>query len=326
MLRRRAPGGDLVGARPRSPAQDRARRAGRGVPPGDRRRRSTSGHRVVRATASISTCTSCRDLRTPLRNARMTARGDVARRRTGVAWEGDVPADSCVRVGTVETTVPPVPGELALDLELTAGDVSATNRYTRSSCDRERTRQLPKRPDPLPGLAAVKVHHHSYDAVIVGAGGAGLRAAIEVAGKCRTAVLTKLYPTRSHTGAAQGGMCAALANVEEDSWEWHAFDTVKGGGLPGRPARHRDHVPGGHRRGHRARALRPAVQPHARGQDRPAPLRRPHPEPRRGPGPAGVLLRRPHRPHDPADALPAVRQAGGQLLQRVPGAGRRLRR
>jgi succinate dehydrogenase / fumarate reductase flavoprotein subunit len=63
----------------------------------------------------------------------------------------------------------------------------------------------------------------------VGAGGAGLRAAIETAGKCRTAVLTKLYPTRSHTGAAQGGMCAALANVEDDSWEWHLFDTVKGG-------------------------------------------------------------------------------------------------
>ena len=75
----------------------------------------------------------------------------------------------------------------------------------------------------------MNVHHHSYDAVIVGAGGAGLRAAIETAGKCRTAVITKLYPTRSHTGAAQGGMCAALANVEEDSWEWHLFDTIKGG-------------------------------------------------------------------------------------------------
>jgi succinate dehydrogenase / fumarate reductase, flavoprotein subunit len=75
----------------------------------------------------------------------------------------------------------------------------------------------------------VNVHHHRYDAVIVGAGGAGLRAAIETVGNCRTAVLTKLYPTRSHTGAAQGGMCAALANVEEDSAEWHTFDTVKGG-------------------------------------------------------------------------------------------------
>ncbi len=70
---------------------------------------------------------------------------------------------------------------------------------------------------------------HKYDAVIVGAGGAGLRAALESGTRCRTAVLTKLYPTRSHTGAAQGGMCAALANVEEDNWEWHTFDTVKGG-------------------------------------------------------------------------------------------------
>ncbi len=70
---------------------------------------------------------------------------------------------------------------------------------------------------------------HSYDVVIVGAGGAGLRAALEASGRARTAVLSKLYPTRSHSGAAQGGMCAALANVEEDNWEWHTFDTVKGG-------------------------------------------------------------------------------------------------
>ncbi|MDP9295086.1 MAG: succinate dehydrogenase flavoprotein subunit [Actinomycetota bacterium] len=70
---------------------------------------------------------------------------------------------------------------------------------------------------------------HTYDAVIVGAGGAGLRAAIEASGHVRTAVISKLYPTRSHTGAAQGGMCAALGNVEEDSPEWHTFDTVKGG-------------------------------------------------------------------------------------------------
>jgi len=75
----------------------------------------------------------------------------------------------------------------------------------------------------------VAVHEHSYDVVIVGAGGAGMRAALEASSRVRTAVLTKLYPTRSHTGAAQGGMCAALANVEEDNWEWHTFDTVKGG-------------------------------------------------------------------------------------------------
>ena len=70
---------------------------------------------------------------------------------------------------------------------------------------------------------------HRYDVIIVGAGGAGMRAAIESGSRARTAVLTKLYPTRSHTGAAQGGMCAALANVEDDNWEWHTFDTVKGG-------------------------------------------------------------------------------------------------
>ncbi|MGH2357404.1 MAG: FAD-dependent oxidoreductase, partial [Candidatus Limnocylindria bacterium] len=71
--------------------------------------------------------------------------------------------------------------------------------------------------------------NHTYDAVIVGAGGAGLRAAIEASKDVRTAVISKLYPTRSHTGTAQGGMCAALGNVEEDSPEWHAFDTIKGG-------------------------------------------------------------------------------------------------
>jgi succinate dehydrogenase / fumarate reductase flavoprotein subunit len=73
------------------------------------------------------------------------------------------------------------------------------------------------------------VHYHQHDIVIVGAGGAGMRAAIEAGPNASTAVISKLYPTRSHTGAAQGGMAAALANVEEDNWEWHTFDTVKGG-------------------------------------------------------------------------------------------------
>lgn len=73
------------------------------------------------------------------------------------------------------------------------------------------------------------VHYHQYDVVIVGAGGAGMRAAIEAGPHARVGVISKLYPTRSHTGAAQGGMAAALANVEEDNWEWHTFDTVKGG-------------------------------------------------------------------------------------------------
>ena len=70
---------------------------------------------------------------------------------------------------------------------------------------------------------------HQFDVVIVGAGGAGMRAALESSARTRTAVISKLYPTRSHTGAAQGGMCAALGNVEDDNPEWHTFDTVKGG-------------------------------------------------------------------------------------------------
>ena len=61
------------------------------------------------------------------------------------------------------------------------------------------------------------VRYHDYDAVIVGAGGAGLSAALEAGTRVKTAVVSKLYPTRSHTGAAQGGMCAALANVEDNS-------------------------------------------------------------------------------------------------------------
>ena len=71
--------------------------------------------------------------------------------------------------------------------------------------------------------------YHRFDAVIVGAGGAGLMAAIQMAGEANIAVVSKLYPPRSHTGAAQGGISAALGNTEEDHWEWHMFDTVKGG-------------------------------------------------------------------------------------------------
>ena len=69
-----------------------------------------------------------------------------------------------------------------------------------------------------------------HEALVVGAGGAGLWAALELArAGVSTGVLTKLYPTRSHTGAAQGCVCASLGNLEEDHWEWHMFDTVKGG-------------------------------------------------------------------------------------------------
>ncbi len=73
------------------------------------------------------------------------------------------------------------------------------------------------------------MNYHKFDAVIIGAGGAGLMAALYASKNANVAVVSKLYPTRSHTGAAQGGIGAALGNLEEDHWEWHAFDTVKGG-------------------------------------------------------------------------------------------------
>src|SRR5260370_6223807 len=70
--------------------------------------------------------------------------------------------------------------------------------------------------------------YYKFDVVIVGAGGAGLMAAMQLEG-ASVAVLTKVYPTRSHTGAAQGGVAAALGNLEEDYWKWHMYDTVKDG-------------------------------------------------------------------------------------------------
>ena len=78
-------------------------------------------------------------------------------------------------------------------------------------------------------INGVTVHDHYYDAVVIGAGGAGLRAASGlVAHGLKTACISKVFPTRSHTVAAQGGINAALGNMTEDDWRWHAYDTIKG--------------------------------------------------------------------------------------------------
>lgn len=75
---------------------------------------------------------------------------------------------------------------------------------------------------------SVKVEYHKFDVVILGAGGAGLNAAQVASQYCSTAVVAEVYPTRSHTISAQGGVAAALGNLEEDHWVWHMYDTVKG--------------------------------------------------------------------------------------------------
>jgi len=78
-------------------------------------------------------------------------------------------------------------------------------------------------------MAAYEYETHDYDVVVVGAGGAGLRATLGMAEQgLRTACVTKVFPTRSHTVAAQGGIAASLGNLGEDSWQWHMYDTVKG--------------------------------------------------------------------------------------------------
>ena len=135
---------------------------------------------------------------------------------------------------------------------------------------------------------------HEYDAVIVGAGGAGLFAALELGRQrdLRVAVLSKLYPTRSHTGAAQGGIGAALGNEEEDHWEWHMFDTVKGGDyLVDQDA---------------AEILaREAIETIYDLEHYGLPFDR-TPDGRPGSRAPRLSRRRPHRPHDPPDPVPAV--------------------
>src|ERR1700678_2527514 len=80
-----------------------------------------------------------------------------------------------------------------------------------------------------PSLGAYKIIDHTYDVVVVGAGGSGLRATLGTgAAGLKTACITKVFPTRSHTVAAQGGISAALGNMGEDDWRWHMYDTVKG--------------------------------------------------------------------------------------------------
>src|SRR5512132_482342 len=100
-----------------------------------------------------------------------------------------------------------------------------------SSCRSESDMATNKDPSNAPAIngRAYPIEDHSHDVVVVGAGGSGLRAVVGCSeAGLRTACITKVFPTRSHTVAAQGGVAAALGNMGEDDWRWHMYDTVKG--------------------------------------------------------------------------------------------------
>ena len=169
---------------------------------------------------------------------------------------------------------------------------------------------------------------HEFDAVIVGAGGAGLYAALEAshdAGKShgrRLQAAAHPQPHRHRPGRHRGRAGQRGAGRAPVACLRHGQRRR----LPRRPAG------GGHSgRGRRAVRLRageprPALQPDRGRADRPATVRRAHEELRRGPRPAGLLRRRPHRAHDPADPLPTVHQERRRVLRRVPARGRAPRR
>src|ERR1044072_8222785 len=116
-------------------------------------------------------------------------------------------------------------------------DLQCLPRSWRDVDPRASTRLAPLQP-PAPGLiakpdmaasSAFQIVDHDYDVVVVGAGGSGLRATMGAAqGGLRTACITKVFPTRSHTVSAQGGIAASLGNMGPDHWTWHMYDTVKG--------------------------------------------------------------------------------------------------
>ena len=156
-------------------------------------------------------------------------------------------------------------------------------------------------------MTAYKIIDHVYDVVVVGAGGSGLRATMGAAEKgLKTACVTKVFPTRSHTVAAQGGIAASLGNMGPDHWTWHMYDTVKGSDWLG----DQDAIEYLCREAPAAvYELEHAGMPfsrNGRGQDLPAPVRRHDAEHGRRPaGAAHLRRRRPHRPRHASHALPA---------------------
>ena len=162
----------------------------------------------------------------------------------------------------------------------------------------------------MTATSAYKIIDHDYDVVVVGAGGSGLRATMGAAqGGLRTAYITKVFPTRSHTVAAQGGVAASLGNMGPDHWTWHMYDTVKGSDWLGDQDAIEYMVREAPAAVYELEHAGVPFSPHRRGQDLPARLRRDDAEYGRGAARAAHLRRRgPHRPCDAARALPAEPQ------------------
>lgn len=152
---------------------------------------------------------------------------------------------------------------------------SRQHLHLRAAGHRRRARDPAHRARSPDIVSAYKIQEHTFDMIVVGAGGAGLRATFGLAQKgLQTACISKVFPTRSHTVAAQGGISAALGNMGEDDWRFHFYDTIKGSDWLGDQDAIEYIVPRGDPGDHRAGAPGRAVQPHRGRQDLPAPVRR----------------------------------------------------
>jgi succinate dehydrogenase / fumarate reductase, flavoprotein subunit len=161
---------------------------------------------------------------------------------------------------------------------------------------------------------AYPIEDHTYDVVVVGAGGSGLRAVVGCSeAGLRTACISKVFPTRSHTVAAQGGISASLGNMGEDDWRWHMYDTVKGSDWLG----DQDSIE------YLCRNAPAAVYelehwgvPFSRTEEGKI-YQRPFGGMTTHYRPTHLRSRRPHRPRDPAYPLRRLAQARGRVLHRI---------